>query len=554
MVETVETKLPCPECNSSDAYALYDDGHGYCFSCNVNIKDGEVYGTGDRDKSGGGDDSRADHSDSTNHKVPLIRDLDIIPLKKRGISQEICRKYGYGVDAQKRQVAPYCDSKGRVVAQKVRLPSKDFLVTGDLKKAGLFGQQLCRSGGKMIVITEGEIDAMSVTEVMGKSWPAVSVPNGGGKSAATAVARQIDFLETFEKVVLCFDSDEVGAEATDACVQLFSPGKVAIANLGGYKDPNDMLVNGDEAGLRDAIWGAQVYRPDGVVNMSSLYDRVRAPLEQGMTYPWEGLNEKLFGFRPGDLVTWTAGTGVGKSALVSELAYWCIAKGIHTGIVYLEEGVDRAGKRIVGLAMDKPLHLPDTEYTKAEFDRAWTETLGTERLFAYDHFGSLDEGTLLNRIRYMVKACGCRIIVLDHISMVVSGQDLDGDERRMLDHIMTNLKSLAQETGAAIHVVSHLRRPPGSGSHEEGRQVSLSHLRGTQAIAQLSDAVIAAERNQQAESEHERNTTQLRVLKNRYAGLTGPAGWVRYVHSTGRLVTCEDPNEEDISDGNNADY
>jgi twinkle protein len=539
MSETTETKLPCPSCSSSDAYALYDDGHGYCFSCNTNFKDGEANGTGQRDTAGDHDRGGDDHS----RKVPLILNLDIIPLKKRGISQEICRKYGYGIDTDKRQVAPYCDSKGRVVAQKVRLPSKDFLVTGDLKKAGLFGQQLCRSGGKMIVVTEGEIDAMSVTEVMGKSWPAVSVPNGAA-GAAKALAKQIEFLESFEKVVLCFDDDEPGAEALEKCVALFSPGKVAIANLGGYKDANDMLQHGDEAGLRDAIWGAQVYRPDGVVNMGDLYDRVQKPLEQGLQYPWAGLNEKLFGFRPGEVITWTAGTGVGKSALVSELVYHLISAGIPTGIVYLEEGVDRAGKRIVGLAMDKPLHLPSAEYTKAEFDAAWAKTLGTGLLFAYDHFGSLEEDTLLNRMRYMVKACGCRVIVLDHISMVVSGQDLESDERRMLDRIMTNFKSLMQETEAAGHVVSHLRRPPGTGSHEEGRKVSLSHLRGTQAIAQLSDAVIAAERNQQADTDEERNTTDLRVLKNRYAGLTGPAGSVLFNHETGRLIEVDPASEE----------
>jgi twinkle protein len=125
--------------------------------------------------------------------------------------------------------------------------------------------------------------------------------------------------------------------------------------------------------------------------------------------------------------------------------------------------------------------------------------------------------------------------------MVVSGADLESDERRMLDHIMTGLRSLTQETGATMHVVSHLRRPPGTGSHEEGRQVSLSHLRGTQAIGQLSDAVIAAERDGQAEDEVERNTVTLRVLKNRYAGLTGEAGRLYYDATTGRLKDMDDP-------------
>jgi len=224
--------------------------------------------------------------------------------------------------------------------------------------------------------------------------------------------------------------------------------------------------------------------------------------------------------------------------------------GKKVGIVYLEEGVVRASQRIVGLHMNKQIHLPDAEYDQAEFDKAFDEILGPGNLVAYDHFGSLDEEVLLNRIRYMVKALDCEVIVLDHISMVVSGASLDADERRMLDHTMTALRSLTQETGASFHVVSHLRRPPGQGSHEEGRQVSLSHLRGTQAIAQLSDAVVALERDGQADDATERNTTVVRVLKNRYAGLTGVACRLLFNHETGRL---EDVTDDNGSGGGNAD-
>jgi twinkle protein len=444
---------------------------------------------------------------------------------------------------KKVQVAPYHDSRGRLVAQKVRFPGKDFTVTGDLKSAGLFGQKLCRDGGKMLVITEGEVDAMSACQALGLGWPAVSVPSGAG-GAYKALAEHIEWLEGYEKIVLAFDNDEEGQKATDKCVELFSPGKVALADFGSRKDANEFVQAGEERALRDLIWSAKVWRPDGVVNMADVKDRVSKPLHMGIAYPWAGLNTMLYGFRPQEIVTWTAGTGVGKSALVSEVVYHLLKEDVTTGIIYLEEGLDRAGKRIVGLEMNKPIHLPEADYTLEEFEAAWAATLGRRTLMAYDHFGSLDEDVLMNRIRYMVKGAGCQVVVLDHISMVVSGQDLDTDERRMLDHVMTSLRSLTQETGASIHVVSHLRRPPGQGTHEEGRQVSLSHLRGTQAIAQLSDAVIAAERNQQADDEDERNTTTLRVLKNRYSGLTGKACQLRYDHKTGRLLDIFDEEEK----------
>ena len=219
--------------------------------------------------------------------------------------------------------------------------------------------------------------------------------------------------------------------------------------------------------------------------------------------------------------------------------------GLRVGLIYLEEGVVRSARRLMGIHMNKPIHLPNQEYTDEEFEAAWQATIGTERVFAYDHFGSLDGDVLSNRCRHLVRGLGCDVVILDHISMVVSGSDIDADERRLLDRIMTNLRSLTQETGATFHVVSHLRRPQGSGSHEEGLAVSLSHLRGTQAIAQLSDAVISAERDQQAEDIAERNTTKLRVLKNRYAGLTGIADCLSFNNITGRLIECNMPSADE---------
>ncbi len=473
--------------------------------------------------------------------APLLENLDFIPLPARGLTQETCRKFGYGVatfpDGGKVQVAPYMDAKGRVVAQKIRGPNKVFTCTGTLPPGVLFGAQLLRGKGRMIVVTEGEIDAMSAAQAMGGTWPVVSVPTGA-PSAVGAIKANLEMLEQYERVVLAFDNDEPGQEAAAACVELFSPGKVCIADLGVCKDPNAMLLV-DPSALRSAIWDAKVYRPDGVVNMADMKERILAPLEQGTPYPWDGLNRMLYGARKQELVTWTAGTGVGKTAIVSELVHHLLKQGKKVGIIYLEEGIERAGKRILGIEMNLPLHLPGQEFTSEEEDAAFEATMGTGRLFAYDHFGSLDEAILMNRIRYMVKGIGCDVIVLDHISMVVSGADLDADERRLLDHVMTTMRVLTQETKATFHVVSHLKRKEGR-SHEEGGKVSLSHLRGTQAIAQLSDTVIGCERDQQADDDDEANTTVLRVLKNRYAGVTGVACSLLYSRVTGRLTEIDE--------------
>jgi twinkle protein len=189
---------------------------------------------------------------------------------------------------------------------------------------------------------------------------------------------------------------------------------------------------------------------------------------------------------------------------------------------------------IMSLAANKPLHLPDCEATDEEKLEAYEKTLGTSRLYLFDHFGSTSVDNIINRVRYLAKGLGCKYIFLDHISIVVSAQGA-GDERKALDEIMTRLRMLVQETGIALLLVSHLRRPDGKG-HEEGTATSLSQLRGSGAIAQLSDMVLGLERNGQADDPKVRNTTHVRVLKNRFSGLTGKACDLLYDLRTGRMT------------------
>jgi twinkle protein len=118
----------------------------------------------------------------------------------------------------------------------------------------------------------------------------------------------------------------------------------------------------------------------------------------------------------------------------------------------------------------------------------------------------------------------------------------DGDERRLIDRTMTALRSLVQETGMGMILVSHLKRPEGKG-HENGAQTSLAQLRGSAAIAQLSDMVIGLERDQQ--DDESKNITTIRILKNRFSGETGTAGALRYEPETGRLRECTAFSEEE---------
>lgn len=480
----------------------------------------------------------------------LISTGEYRALNKRGITEETCRKFGYQVadfNDQKVHVAPYFDKEGNIVGQKVRWPNKDMKVFGSIREAGLFGQQLWGQGGKKIVITEGEIDCLSVSQVQDNKWPVVSIPNGA-TGAAKAIKKHLEWLETFEEVILMFDMDEPGREAAVECAQLFSPGKCKIAVL-PEKDANDCLVAGKGSAIVSAIWQAKVYRPDGIIDAASMWDSiVTEDSTVSVQYPWEPLNEKTRGIRQGELVTITAGSGIGKSAVVREVAHHLIKIGETVGMIMLEESTKRTALGLMGIELNRPIHISKEGVTENELKTAFDATLGTGRVYLYDHFGSTAVDNLLSRVRYMARSLDCKWIILDHLSIVVSGLDDGGDERKLIDKAMTHLRTLVQETGIGLILVSHLKRPDGKG-HEDGAQTSLSQLRGSAAIAQLSDMVIGLERDQQGEDP---NITTVRILKNRFTGETGVACLLRYNRDTGRLSEgSADFNDET---GSNTDF
>ena len=303
-----------------------------------------------------------------------------------------------------------------------------------------------------------------------------------------------------------------------------------------------MLQAGRSKELVDAMWAAKSYRPDGIINGADLWETVSTVEDvESIPYPYAGLNDMTDGCRLGEIVTVTAGSGLGKSQLTREFAYHLLNNGATVGYVALEESSKRTAQGLMSLHLNKPIHLQETP--KDELREAFDATLGTGRVFMYDHWGSTESDNLLGKIRYLARGCGCDYIILDHISIVVSGID-QGDERRIIDNMMTKLRSLTEELNIGMILVSHLKRPSGEKGHEEGATTSLAQLRGSAAIAQLSDMVIGLERNQQAKENS--NVTTVRILKNRWSGITGICGKLAYSSETGRMIETFDDESIDF--------
>ena len=535
--------IPCtqPNCASSDGMATYrqEDGTvtGFCFVC-------QGY---DPDPLGA-NPQKEEEPMETKESVNTVVQYGVRDLPDRHLRAESLSHFGIKVSVS--PVNGEIDAhyyplhkKGQLVGyQKRVVAEKKFYGIGDNKGVEFVGQHLHPHGGQMILITEGVLDAASAWQMFkdrGKNYKVVSLPHGTG-SALQVFKAQTEWLDKFDNVVLAFDQDAPGKKAAKDVSEVVTPGKVRVMTF-SEKDANDILIKGKHNEWYEALGNSQVERPDGIVSGSETWDKLKEkPHVESLPYPdeWDELNRKTYGIRIGELDTWTSGSGMGKTQIVRELQYHLLKNTeANVGIMALEEPLTDSVEALMALELNKRISLPDVreETTEEEMYEAWQATAGTNRVHFYDHFGSVDDESLIAKIRYLARGLDCKYIFLDHLSIVISEFADQGGERERIDTVMTKLKNLTQELGIWIGLIVHLRKTGGGVSFEEGGVPTLDDLRGSGAIKQLSNNVYALARNQQAHDETVRNTSHLHVLKCRFTGDTGEADDMFFDRDTGRM-------------------
>ena len=519
-------KGPCDKCGSRDNKAHYSDGHSYCFSPGCGY---------------------------SNEGVPMqvlqiakptdLIEGDIFPIPPRCITQETCKRWNYQIGKHHGEmvhIATYCDDNGLAVAQKIRKRDKSFYTLGDGSKMGLYGKHLAQGKGRRLIIVEGELDALSVSQAMNYKWPVVSLPRGAG-SARKAITQELAWLSQFEEVVLCFDMDEAGQEALKSVLQLFPPGKLSIVTL-PLKDANEMLREDRLEELVRCLWGAKPYRPDGLVAVSDLIEDVMKDPEVGMPWFLAELNRTTYGRRLGEAVALGAGTGVGKTTFLTQQISQDLQEGHAVGIFAFEQQPAETIKRVAGMMQGKTYHVPDCD--KQGLREAVEELATGPGLHLYDHFGACDWSIVKERIRYLAHAHDVKIFYLDHLTALAAQED---DERRAIERMMADIGGLVQELNIWLLFVSHLATPDGK-PHEEGGRVMARHFKGSRSIGYWSHFMLGIERAQQAETEEERQQSVLRCLKDRYTGrATGQTITLGFSHLTGRFIESEPSMFEDTS-------
>ena len=551
MGDFVAYHKPCPSCGGSDPVSINDDGSAKCFSCDTFFKDYEAAMDGNVTDF----NSYKRNNDNFSYQE---KETYYHPLTDRKISLETAKRYGVrsvkeGADTIIEHHYPYYINNEEV-STKIRRANKAFNWVGSPKGTGLFGQQLAQAGSKFLTITEGECDAMAAYELLGSKWPVVSVKNGAS-GAARDIQENLEFVESFDYVVLNFDNDKAGIEASKKVARILKPGKAKILKLPDeFKDPNEMLRLGHHKAYVNAWWAAKLYTPSGILNVSEERENYKKrEKKESVPYPWHGLNDKLEGLRQKELITLTGGTGLGKSRVTRELQHWLITNtNDKVGIIALEEDWRRTVDGILSIEANDRLHIDSVraKYSEEEIDNFFNilyDGNNKNRVFVHAHLGMNDVDSVFSKLRFMAIGLECKWIIFDHLHMLLS-MTTDGDERRNIDAIMHNFRTLVEETGVGLILVSHLRRLDGNRGHENGIEVNLSHMRGSQSIAQLSDCVISLERNQQSEDPIEASTTRVRVLKSRYTGDTGVATHLFYDKDSGRLseLSMELDDQEEI--------
>jgi len=542
----------CPACaakgedTKGDNLAIYDDGHKFCYAC-------KYY------EHGGTSKVMSKQPPATNGLKFLNGKLQAIGSRK--ITDETVRKYDYETiekEGKRVEIASFYRDGVRI-AQKLRGPNKTFQWRGETSGVPLWGQHLFKkNGGRMIVITEGEIDCMTVSQLNGNKYPVVSLPNGAA-GAARAIKDNLEFVCGYKEVILMFDQDEAGQEAVKSVADLLPPGKCKVAKL-PYKDANECLVNNQGKAVINAMWEAQQYSPDEIVHVSQV-------INEGMVdprvypFPFDNLSEFLLGQRSGEITLWASGTGSGKSTILREVIHHHLIEGRSVGAIMLEESPQETVDDMVSLMINKPVRairakkimnelrvklgkdpinidiiddLTDEEYADAR------KLLETNSLYIYDHLGNSGLQNLCARIEFMAVSLDVDVIVLDHITAAAAGllstdSDFDGgsSERLLIDNIMKELRSLVSRTGVRIDVVSQLKKTVKA--YEEGDRITLQDLRGSGSLASVPNTVIALERDRQNPDPAVANTTTVRVLKNRLTGRSGVATCLLFDHGTGRL-------------------
>lgn len=559
-------KVSCPRCRkngrdaSGDNLAVYSDESCHCFSCGyTKVSDEYKKEMGWEDEDDEEDDvmTREAITQEENKKIKANTKV----VEWRGIREDTAKTFGirYEIDTATgepcRQLVPTTIG-GDIVGYKSRDFPKDFSrpigVVG--KECDLAGQFKFQTGGSMVLIVGGEVDQLSAYQMLrdnqlarGKDqYESIAVvsPTVGERSGVNQLKAQYKFLDKFDKIIVGFDSDSAGTEATQKAIAALPKNKVYTVEW-RHKDPNKYLTEGKEREFVQDFWKMRPALPAGVVGSGDLTHRM---LEEAsmlkIEFPpfMEKLNEMTAGgIGLGKIVNIGAASGLGKTSYVNEmLYYWIFSSPYQVGVVSMELNAGQYGMVMLSRHMGKKISAIRDQAEKIAYLTS-PEVLEKQKTLFFREDGSHRWHLMDDRdggieavkavVEELVISCGCRVIVLDPLQDLLDG--MSNEEQAVF---LKWQKGLVKSHNMTFININHVRKSGNSGqSNSEGAKISEEDFAGSSTIFKSAALNILLTRNKMAEEEVERNTTYAFLSKNRDVGITGPAGEYYYCNDTHTL-------------------
>lgn len=570
-----ESKSQCPRCaengrdSKGDNLHNYGEGKGsYCFSCNYTI-------LSDDEKAKRGIDTLDDFYEGEEVSTKETITQEEIDKVKSYTGTKGCNLRGI-TDATYKAYSirhKYSEETGEPVEQyypilkdntmsgfKIRILPKDFSTIGKVgKESDMFGQfKFWNTRGKFVVITAGEVDSLSAFQMLedyrksrNSDFEPIPVVSSviGESGSHKQIQLHYEWFNRFEKILICYDSDDAGKEAVHKVAKVLPKGKTFIMEL-PLKDVNAMLEASKEKQFIDCFFKAKAYTPNGIVASTDIMSKVvesaktpKIPLPPFM----HKLQKMMAGGIPlGVIVNMGSASGTGKSTICDEMSYFWIFNSPHkVGVVTLESDAGQWGTNIISRHIsqkvnliedaEEKVNLLESEDIEDKCKNLWANEDGTPRFYIIEERdGSLD--SLKEQIMQLIIACDCKVVILDPLQDVLDG--LSNDEQAVF---LKWQKGLVKSHCVTFININHVRKSGGGQkANSTGADLHEEDFAGSSAIFKSGACNLIFTRDKEAEDEIERNTTKMKASKIRWTGKTGCAGEYYYDNETHTVHDKED--------------
>ena len=503
----MKTHLTCPECGAKDAYTEFEPGRGYCHSEGKNIFTKEFVRVEDKE----------------------VKSFTYEGI--RGLDKDVSEMYGIQLQLDKdgkpvRYAYKYPHTiKYRDYHNKAKTWTKD---TGlGMKK--FFGPNFNAGSSKRIYITEGEFDAASLYQSLGRTYPVISLPSAS--IGDDFISKNYEYLKSFQEVVYAGELDKAGRGAAERLYKAI-PEKFWYVPLTKWKDANEAIQAGDTEELKWAALKPIRWTPD---NFFCSDEAVLKAVREESPYEYvssghKGLDSKIRGLVKGGLTFIKSPPGSGKTELFRFLERNLLENSPKEklGIMHMEEVKSLTYRAMATYELGKNVRTKDdaidSGVSEEDVEKAAVKAAKGERTIIFEMKSGDDPIEVINYCRLAAGVYGANYIFIDHIQRLAYLSGVDG-ATGVLTRLASNLAQLSKELNIGIIIISHI--------NEDG------HTKYAKSLEEEAIICLKIERDKEATETDERNTTRFYVEKNRPFSKLGYAGAVLYDEETTLLEEIE---------------